>query len=332
MKSKKWMMYALDRMQSSMSPSMVRVHANFANLGVKPFTIEYNVLKFDSKDHLVSRTKEEISAATTNAQIRLRTNEPGKYRYEFTHLSDAVYDDPKNLAGPFILDQQVRPLPTAKFVETGEAHVYCADTSFDNPKKNGIPFLVSGTFPITIKLELRHELQHSVERLQLDVTESQYFFVPPLHTLTHGLHTLTILEIADSKGCVSQPADHNRATYTVADEASISPLEQQQNHCVGDRISYSLQGTSPWQIEYEFNGKRNVAKTSNPTFSRIAEKKGNLTIVSVADRASTCKTFIQPGKMEKFIHEVPSVLVSEGTNVVENIREGTPPPPLGHPR
>ena len=30
-----------------------------------------------------------------------------------------------------------------------------------------------------------------------------------------------------------------------------------------------------------------MAKTSNPTFSRIAEKKGNLTIVSVADRAST---------------------------------------------
>ena len=188
---------------------------------------------------------------------------------------------------------------------------------------------MSGTFPITVTLELRHELQHSVERLHLDVTEKQYFFVPAQLTLTHGLHTLTILQIADSKGCVSQPTDNNRATYTVADEASISPLEQQQHHCVGDRISYSLQGTSPWQIEYEFNGKRNIAKTSNPTFSRIAEKKGNLTIVSVADRASTCKTFVQSGKMEKFIHEVPSVRVSEGTNVIENIREG-PPSPTRH--
>ena len=291
-------------------------------LGVKPFTVEYNVLKLGTKGHVVSRSKEGINAATTNAQIRLRTNEPGTYRYEFTHLSDAVYDDPKNLAGPFILQQEVRPLPTAKFVDTGESHVYCQDTSFDNPKKNGIPLLVTGAFPVTIQTELRHELQHSVERLQFDVSESQYFFVPPPHSLTHGLHTLTVLEIADSKGCVSQPVENNRATFTVADEASIAPLEQQQHHCVGDRISYSLQGTSPWQIEYEFNGKRNVAKTSNPTFSRIAEKKGNLTILSVADRASTCKTFISPGKMEKFIHEIPSVRISEGTNVIENIREG----------
>lgn len=294
-------------------------------LGVKPFTVEYNVLKLDSKDHIVSSSKEEITAATTNTQIRLRTNEPGTYRYEFTHLSDAVYDDSKNLAGPFILRQEVRPLPTAKFIDTGESHVYCADTSFENPKKNGIPVLVTGAFPVTIKLELRHELQHSVERLKLDVTEKQYFFVPPQHTLSHGMHTLTILEIADSKGCISQPTENNRAVYTVADEASIIPLEQQQHHCVGDRISYSLQGTSPWQIDYEFNGKRNVAKTSNPTFSRIAEKMGNLTIVSVADRASTCKTFIAPGKMEKYIHEVPTVRISEGTNVVENIREGPPP-------
>src|SRR5277367_5108913 len=96
---------------------------NFLILGVKPFTVEYSILKLGAKDHIVSSSKEEINAATTNAQIRLRSNEPGKYRYEFTHLSDAVYDDPKNLAGPFILEQQVRPLPTAKFVETGEPHV-----------------------------------------------------------------------------------------------------------------------------------------------------------------------------------------------------------------
>ena len=266
---------------------------------MKPFTVEYNVLKLGAKDHIVSSSKEEINAATTNAQIRLHTNEPGKYRYELTHLSDAIHDDPKNLAGSFILEQHVRPLPTAKFVETGEPHVYCADTSFDNPKKNGIPLLVSGTFPITVTLELRHELQHSVERLQLDVTEKQYFFVPAQHTLTHGLHTLTILQIADSKGCVSQPTDNNRATYTVADEASISPLEQQQHHCVGDRISYILQGTSPWQIEHEFNGERKIAKTSNPTFSRIAGKKGNLTIVSVADSARWIHRFW--GRIERWI-------------------------------
>jgi nucleoporin POM152 len=290
---------------------------------VKPFTLEYNVLKLDPKDHVVSRTKEELSAAMTTAQIRLRTNEPGKYRYEFTHLSDAIYDDRKNLDHSFIVEQEVRPLPSAVFLEPAEPYLFCADTSFENPKKNGIPIVISGTFPVTIQLEMRHELQRDVETIELnDITERQYFFVPPQHTLTHGYHVLTILKVTDANGCISQQTHPNRATFTVADEASIFPLEPQHHHCVGDRISYALQGTSPWQIEYEFDGKRNLATTSSPTFSRIAEKKGNLTIVSVADRASSCKTFIGVGKMEKLIHEVPSVKISGGTHVIENIREG----------
>lgn len=256
------------------------------------------------------------------AQIRLRTSEPGKYRYEFTHLSDAVYDDPKNLGHPFIVEQIVRPLPTAKFLETSEPYLYCADTTFEDPKKNGIPILVSGTLPVKLELELRNELSREVEHMTLDITDDRHFFVPPPHSLTHGRHILTIIEVRDSAGCISQPTDHNRATFTVADEASISPLEPQHDHCIGDRISFALQGTSPWQIEYEFDGKRNLAKTTAPTFSRIAERKGNLTIISIADRASNCKTLVPHGTMEKIIHEVPSVKISEGSHMVENIREG----------
>jgi nucleoporin POM152 len=256
------------------------------------------------------------------AQIRLRTSEPGRYRYEFTHLSDAIYDDPKNLGGPYVVEQIVRSLPTAKFADTSEPYLYCADTTFEDPKTNGIPILVSGTLPVTVNLELRNELSRELEHITLDISEKPYFFVPPPHSLTHGRHVLTILDVHDSAGCVSQPSEHNRATFTVADEASISPLESLHDHCIGDRISFALQGTSPWQIEYEFDGKRNLAKTTAPTFSRIAERKGNLTIISIADRASNCKTLISPGRMEKIIHEVPSVKISEGGNVIENIREG----------
>jgi len=293
-------------------------------LGVKPFGVEYQIVKLDSKNNVVSRIKDEISAAMNTAQIRLRTDDPGKYRYEITHLADAVYDDSKNLRIPFIVEQQVRPLPTAKFVDSTEPHLYCADTSFDKHKQTGIPIVISGSFPVTLRVELRHELLRAVERIELkDIMDKLYYFVPPKHTLTHGMHALTILEVKDSKGCLSQPSQHHKTTFTVAEEASIAPLESQKDHCIGDRISFSLQGTSPWQIEYEFEGVRNLAKTSTPTFSRIAEKKGNLTIISVADRASTCKRFIPPGTMEKYIHEIPSVRISEGTNVIENIREGS---------
>jgi len=294
--------------------------------GVKPFMIDYYVLKLDEKDRVISRNKEELSAAMTNAQIHLHTEDPGRYQYEFTHLSDAVYDDPKNLGNPIRVEHQVLPLPTAKFVNTPEPRVYCADTSFDNPKLNGIPISIAASSPVTIKLQLRHESQRDTEFVELtDITDKVYYFIPTKESLTHGLHVLTILSVRDANGCKTHPTQNNRATYAVADEASIIPLEPQQHHCVGDRISYSLQGTSPWQIEYEFNGQRNLAETANPTFSRIAGKMGNLSIVSVADRASTCKTLIPAGKMEKFIHDVPSVIIV-GSNKVENIREGIEPP------
>src|SRR5205814_10323982 len=127
--------------------------------------------------------------------------------------SDAVYDDSKNLDGPFVVEQEVRALPTAKFLEPGEPHLYCADTSFDDPKKNGIPIIISGCSPVTIQLELRHELQRKVEVIELNnITEEQYFFVPPPHSLTQGLHILKILEVKDSKGCISQPSENNKAT------------------------------------------------------------------------------------------------------------------------
>ena len=296
---------------------------NFTNSGMKPFTVEYNIVELDLNGNVVSRTAQEFSAAMNTAQIRLRTEVARKYVYEFTHLSDAVYDDPKNLHRPYVVEQEVRPLPTARFIAATEPHIYCTDTNFDDPKVNGIPVLVAGNLPIDVTLEMRNELDRTVEQIELTgINENQYFFVPPKHVMTHGVHTLTIVEAADNGGCTSQPTENHKTSFTVADEASISPLEPQQHHCVGDRISYSLQGTSPWQIEYEFDGKRNVAQALNPTFSRIAERKGNLTIISIADRASSCRTVFSPGTMEKYIHEIPSVRISGGSNVIENIREG----------
>src|SRR5947207_8329383 len=150
MRCERWKTSVPETMHSWISLFMVRNLKVLLTSGVKPFTVEYNIVKLDSRDHVVSSTKEEISAAMATAQIRLRTKEPGKYRYEFTHLADAVYDDFKNLEGPFVVEQEVRALPTAKFVDSGEPHLYCADTYFGNPKKNGIPISITGSSPITI--------------------------------------------------------------------------------------------------------------------------------------------------------------------------------------
>lgn len=52
----------------------------------------------------------------------------------------------------------------------------------------------------------------------------------------------------------------------------------------------------------------------------IADKPGNLTIVSVGDQRNKCRSF--PKGMTKVIHPVPSSLVSGGREVIESIQEG----------
>lgn len=52
----------------------------------------------------------------------------------------------------------------------------------------------------------------------------------------------------------------------------------------------------------------------------IADKPGNLTIISVGDQRNKCRSF--PKDMTKIVHEIPSSLVSGGKEIIENIREG----------
>ena len=52
----------------------------------------------------------------------------------------------------------------------------------------------------------------------------------------------------------------------------------------------------------------------------IADKSGNLTIVSVGDQRNKCQSY--PKDMTKIIHEIPSSLVDGGKEIIENIREG----------
>ena len=52
----------------------------------------------------------------------------------------------------------------------------------------------------------------------------------------------------------------------------------------------------------------------------LADKPGNVTIVSVGDNRNKCRSF--PKNMSRMIHDVPSSYVSGGKDIIENIRQG----------
>ena len=142
------------------------------------------------------------------------------------------------------------------------------------------------------------------------------FKIPP-HALTLGSHSVSVLKVRDSRSCVRKtaPQDAPFVYVAVADLPTITPEEARSDYCVGDRISYSLQGSPPFQVEYVFENV--VRKASSGTrFSRVAPGPGNFTITGLLDSASDCKV---PLQLTKIIHEIPSVRISEGT---KGIHEG----------
>lgn len=52
----------------------------------------------------------------------------------------------------------------------------------------------------------------------------------------------------------------------------------------------------------------------------IADKPGNLTIISVGDQRNKCRSF--PKGLTKIIHPIPTSLISGGKEIIESIREG----------
>lgn len=100
---------------------------------------------------------------------------------------------------------------------------------------------------------------------------------------------------------------------------TISALDSRQDYCVGERISYSLAGTAPFEIFYVFDGMQRKAKSPGTNFRRVAEKPGTFKITAVSDKASECKASTD---ITKIIHEMPSVKISKGKQLEVDIHEG----------
>jgi nucleoporin POM152 len=66
-----------------------------------------------------------------------------------------------------------------------------------------------------------------------------------------------------------------------------------------------LEGVPPFEIVYEFEGKRQKVTTGSP-FSRVASSPGNLTLISLKDSASGCTADLS--HLDSIIvHNMPSV-------------------------
>jgi nucleoporin POM152 len=142
--------------------------------------------------------------------------------------------------------------------------------------------------------------------------------IPRKH-LRLGSQQVRIRRVRDARGCQQKYEVGGPAIQIhLYDAPSIYPLETRQDFCVGERISYTLSGTPPFDITYDFNGRWN-AKSQTTNFRRIAEKPGDFVVKGITDKASECRAAVD---LPVRIHPLPSVQISQGRQSRVDIHEG----------
>jgi nucleoporin POM152 len=259
----------------------------------------------------------EVRAGTPQTTIRMETSRSGIYRYTLKQLSDAFYVDPSQPSDILVLEQAVNGRPGAKFKNPGKIHKYCLETGTGD---DAIPIVLEGVAPFTLTISVRSFSTGKEESISIpNIDTKHYTFRVPARVLSLGGHAVSILKVRDARGCTRKSGlDVSKVHVAVADLPSLTSLDSKPYYCVGDRISYSLAGAPPFILEYSFNGRTEKVSTTNQ-FQRLAERPGTLSLLSIRDSASECKVSLN---ITKEVHSIPTVRVSEGSQVVEGIHEG----------
>ncbi|CAG8583081.1 954_t:CDS:2, partial [Acaulospora colombiana] len=276
--------------------------------GRAPWLIFYTIMM---GDELISH-QQNIGFPTT--RIRLMTEKPGRYIYNFSSIADDVYTDPNPIS--LVLEQTVVAKPTAQFITSGVLY-HCVGSDFTEP----LEIKLSGVAPFVLQFEITHESSNQIDTMKIEnIYDAHYRFYPLNKFSMIGRYVISMVYIMDSQGCNSVIQDKsNKLIVQVTDVASIERTFPLQIHCVGDLLDYSLQGIPPWNITYEYNGEIKYAISKQHTFTFGADKPGNMTITRICHQKNQC---CGHANLTEIIYDLPTAIVSEGKDVISDIREG----------
>ncbi|KAI9834245.1 MAG: hypothetical protein M1819_003083 [Sarea resinae] len=285
--------------------------------GTPPYHIKY-------EQHLkpergsASLNRKEFTAGLGIASIRMETSQAGTCEYRFYELGDHLYDHDSKKHAPLVVQQRVNARPSARFSNPGKTYSYCKE---EEAGDEVIPITLSGTPPFSIEVSIKHHGSPKPQVISVpNIDSNRYDFRIPHRVLALGNHIVSMRKVRDARGCQRKmETDPPRVQVIVSDVPTISPIESRVDYCVGDRISYTLSGTQPFNVFYNFQGLDRKATSTSTTFRRVADKPGNFTITAIGDGASTCKARTE---ITKIIHQMPSVRMSKGRDAVVDIHEG----------
>ncbi|KAJ3044710.1 hypothetical protein HDV00_001114 [Rhizophlyctis rosea] len=260
------------------------------------------------------------------AKIKLITDRPGLHTYTFKSLSDDNYREvlfPTGRIPP--VQQRVYAHPDAVFLDEAERTIQCIHNASDT----SIRIKLTGQAPFNLQLYTKHD-SHPAELTNLVIQASElskdgvYTYRPTAATET-GRHQYYLQHVRDTTGCDAildgylNPKPTTKIAIQVADVARILPLGPDAV-CVGDMLTYSLQGTPPFKVQYRWNGEEGEVEVADPMLSLFAGEAGEAEIVNVCNGLGCCHK--PEREVRSLVRELPKAFVDEGTDYIDEIREG----------
>lgn len=281
--------------------------------GSPPYHVEYEVQQRSAQG---AKGVKQFDAAFSKAAISMETTKSGEYTYTFKGLADNLYDAKPN-SKSLVVQQRVNAKPAATFTKPGQSFKFCME---EQEHEDKIPISLTGVPPFFVEVEIKHQTGAPAETYHVpSINSNSYAMQIPRKHLRLGSQQLRIRRVRDARGCQQKyEVGGPSIQIQLYDAPSIYPLESRQDYCVGERIAYTLSGTPPFDISYDFNGKWN-AKSQTTSFRRVAEKPGDFIITSISDKASECRAAVH---LPKTIHPLPSVQISRGKQSRVDIHEG----------
>ncbi|KAL1800547.1 hypothetical protein ACET3X_000889 [Alternaria dauci] len=286
--------------------------------GNAPFDISYRQEYKDKKGKTASVSEKDLHTVGGLASIRSETSKAGTYEYTFLKLADARYDHSKKHFSPITIQQQVHSRPGARFDKPGKTYSYC---SRESEGEEVIPITLEGVAPFYLEVEIKHQGTPKPEiSVHKNIPTNKYDLKIEHRKMHLGHSSISIRKVRDSRGCTLRPPPGGpRVQISVHDAPTATPLEDRQDFCVGERLSFALSGQSPFTVYYTFEKQERKASNPGTTFRRLAELPGTFTITGLRDSASECLAALD---LTKTIHPIPSVRLSGGQVHEIDIHEG----------
>ncbi len=211
--------------------------------GTPPFRIAYTMRRGDEK-----RIHQIEWIEHLHTQLVLKPPQAGRYTYEFTHISDAVYPELRSLVAPnFRLEQDIKPPASARFAVAEPEIKACIEEPVS------LSVYLSGEPPWILDYEIVHNGRR--QKITVGDLHSKHYQLTTEKLMKGGEYTLALTGITDSTGCkifIEQEAKIDVGLQRP--RASFGKLEGKRQVLALDgktiNLPLKLQGDTSWVVEY----------------------------------------------------------------------------------